>query len=205
MLLTLSAMCGAVQSGDSCTKNQGNAVGHYTAVVWAETTHVGCGMATCTDNSGGNSDGWLLGGWVCNYYPGGNMNGIYPYCHGNNPSEVGECDGFVYDATKDPDGCGDMAVTTSCDETGAGQCSTDDPCALGLTWPEIDAAEASGTKVFTGGLGSLMDANHESWLCWEDSGCAAGDLACFKYHENDEVFEWYGFNSQLRIVDPSLM
>ena len=45
----------------------GQAVGHFTQVVWRSTTQVGCGVATC-----GGQD--LL---VCNYSPAGNFGGQY--------------------------------------------------------------------------------------------------------------------------------
>jgi len=46
--------------------------GHYTQVVWADTTKVGCAIADCPS---------LQFGWgvVCNYAPGGNANGERPY------------------------------------------------------------------------------------------------------------------------------
>ncbi len=44
--------------------------GHYTQVVWQNTTKVGCGMATCNDNAQI---------WVCQYNPRGNMVGQKPY------------------------------------------------------------------------------------------------------------------------------
>jgi hypothetical protein len=47
-------------------------IGHYTQVVWAATTHVGCGVAQC-------GDGWLMGAGgvylVCKYSPPGNLGG----------------------------------------------------------------------------------------------------------------------------------
>lgn len=48
----------------------GKTCGHYTQVVWKATTDVGCGQATCDDNSQV---------WVCNYSPAGNMAGEKPY------------------------------------------------------------------------------------------------------------------------------
>ncbi len=44
--------------------------GHYTQVVWSETTEVGCAYATC-------KDGEVI--WVCNYNPPGNYLGEKPY------------------------------------------------------------------------------------------------------------------------------
>ena len=43
----------------------------HTQVVWAETTHVGCGQKRCTD--GPNSGKTIT---VCNYFPGGNLKGL---------------------------------------------------------------------------------------------------------------------------------
>ena len=44
--------------------------GHYTQVVWKNTTEVGCGMAACNDKAQI---------WVCQYTPRGNMVGQKPY------------------------------------------------------------------------------------------------------------------------------
>jgi uncharacterized protein YkwD len=41
--------------------------GHFTQVVWKDTTKVGCGMASCAD----------VDVWVCNYDPPGNVEGQY--------------------------------------------------------------------------------------------------------------------------------
>jgi len=50
--------------------NMGQKVGHFTALVWATTTHVGCGVAKKGDTTS----------VVCNYGPAGNMMGgeVYP-------------------------------------------------------------------------------------------------------------------------------
>mgnify|MGYP001398933012 CR=1 FL=1 len=48
----------------------GKACGHYTQLVWRDSTEVGCAMAVCTDAS-------QL--WVCNYRPPGNYVGKRPY------------------------------------------------------------------------------------------------------------------------------
>jgi pathogenesis-related protein 1 len=48
----------------------GKVCGHYTQVVWRDSTEVGCGMAVCGDASQV---------WVCNYRPPGNYVGSKPY------------------------------------------------------------------------------------------------------------------------------
>lgn len=57
----------------------GKACGHYTQVVWRNTTQVGCATVICTKNSpfGSQAPTWQL--WVCNYSPPGNYVGQKPY------------------------------------------------------------------------------------------------------------------------------
>ena len=57
----------------------GKVCGHYTQVVWRNTTQVGCATAICTKNSpfGAQFPKWQL--WVCNYTPPGNYVGQKPY------------------------------------------------------------------------------------------------------------------------------
>lgn len=47
--------------------------GHYTQIVWAETTSIGCAKAECT------IDGFEGLYWVCEYDPPGNFVGERPY------------------------------------------------------------------------------------------------------------------------------
>lgn len=51
--------------------------GHYTQIVWADTTHVGCASKTCTTGSPFGKGSWEI--WVCNYSPPGNFTGKKPY------------------------------------------------------------------------------------------------------------------------------
>lgn len=53
----------------------GKQCGHYTQIVWRDSTSVGCGVANC-DNVEGFGPGAL---WVCNYDPPGNFVGQQPY------------------------------------------------------------------------------------------------------------------------------
>jgi pathogenesis-related protein 1 len=57
----------------------GKVCGHYTQLVWRNTTHVGCAKRTCTKNSpfGKDFPTWEL--WVCDYAPPGNIMGEKPY------------------------------------------------------------------------------------------------------------------------------
>ena len=46
--------------------------GHYTQVVWATSTKLGCGVSTCPGLIYGHTI-------VCDYAPGGNISGQRPY------------------------------------------------------------------------------------------------------------------------------
>ncbi len=48
----------------------GKVCGHYTQLVWKNSTQVGCGVAMCSDNTQV---------WVCQYAPAGNWVGQKPY------------------------------------------------------------------------------------------------------------------------------
>ncbi len=61
---------------NSCAAGQD--CGHYTQVVWRNTTRLGCGVTTCTTGSPFTGfPRWEL--WVCNYAPPGNVAGQRPY------------------------------------------------------------------------------------------------------------------------------
>ncbi len=56
----------------------GKQCGHYTQLVWRNTTRVGCGVRICTTGSPFPTFAtWEY--WVCNYAPPGNYNGQKPY------------------------------------------------------------------------------------------------------------------------------
>jgi pathogenesis-related protein 1 len=50
----------------------GHVCGDYTQLVWANSTHVGCGISTCPNLTYHNTI-------VCDYGPGGNIGGVRPY------------------------------------------------------------------------------------------------------------------------------
>ena len=55
---------------NECNAPAGKSCGHYTQIVWKNTTEVGCANAICSDASQV---------WVCNYSPAGNVIGQKPY------------------------------------------------------------------------------------------------------------------------------
>jgi hypothetical protein len=69
------------QAGYTYSDQYVPAAGHYTQVVWAGTRYVGCGVAECPGITGLTGPGWDDGGVVvvCDYFPGGNYSGQYPY------------------------------------------------------------------------------------------------------------------------------
>lgn len=71
----------------ACTP--GKMCGHYTQVVWADSTHVGCAKAFCPSLAVGDgtwSNAYLF---VCNYGPAGNWRDQDPYTIGSPCSQCG--------------------------------------------------------------------------------------------------------------------
>ena len=48
--------------------------GHFTQLVWKDTTKVGCGAVHCNSNVNNGASGWYL---VCEYTPRGNVIGAF--------------------------------------------------------------------------------------------------------------------------------
>jgi uncharacterized protein YkwD len=55
---------------DANTCRRGRMCGHYTQIVWRDTTHVGCAISSC------GAAGEI---WMCTYDPAGNWDGEWPY------------------------------------------------------------------------------------------------------------------------------
>ena len=54
-----------------------NVCGHYTQVVWRDSTELGCGVQSCTTGSPFGGGSWQI--YVCDYDPPGNFVGQKPY------------------------------------------------------------------------------------------------------------------------------
>jgi pathogenesis-related protein 1 len=59
---------------NSCT--EGKSCGHYTQMVWKDTSKLGCAKAQYGANSRFYPNGWVI---VCKYQTVGNFNGQSPY------------------------------------------------------------------------------------------------------------------------------
>jgi pathogenesis-related protein 1 len=55
----------------------GEVCGHYTQVVWRESTELGCATVSCSSGSPFGGGDWAM--TVCNYAPAGNYSGQRPY------------------------------------------------------------------------------------------------------------------------------
>lgn len=81
------------------------ATGHFTQLVWKDTTSVGCAAVDCHDVSGSNIDGVFL---VCEYWPAGNIVGDNDqYFEDNVGKQVNQGSGFNVASATNP------ATTTS--------------------------------------------------------------------------------------------
>jgi len=70
----------------------GKSCGHYTQLVWAQSTDVGCATTWCDNIGGWNHAGYII---FCNYGPGGNFRGHKPFQKGTAcsqcPSNMPKC------------------------------------------------------------------------------------------------------------------
>jgi hypothetical protein len=97
---------------NSMSCNPGKVCGHYTAVTWAKTTHVGCGMTFCPSISGLTNAHFI----VCNYAPAGNFQGEHPFQKGK---PCTKCDSGKFF-------CNNNLCDTSCNSEGANcQCKAE--------------------------------------------------------------------------------
>jgi pathogenesis-related protein 1 len=96
-------------------------VGHYTQMIWANTTRVGCGAANCS--------GTLF--LVCNYAPAGNYLNQAPYAVGSGPNQA--CGNQAPIANAGPGQVVSAGVTVALD----GSASTDpDDDPLAYAWQQ---------------------------------------------------------------------
>jgi hypothetical protein len=85
-------------------------IGHYTQVVWASTTKVGCGVATCSSGLLGSGGTYL----VCKYTPAGNMAGeggiMPPFLLGQSCATCADqCTDGLCDVGVEPNRCVDQS------------------------------------------------------------------------------------------------
>ena len=74
-------------------------------VAWAKTKRIGCGIAHCP-NAG------FAYYVVCEYYPGGNYRGVYPYV--SSTESCTTCAAMGYQCGEYKDSCGNKITCNSC-------------------------------------------------------------------------------------------
>jgi pathogenesis-related protein 1 len=71
---TFGTILGSETCNTACYTNlHSDGCGHYTQLVWRNSTQLGCGVATCANGSLTEDI------WICNYAPAGNVIGRAPY------------------------------------------------------------------------------------------------------------------------------
>jgi pathogenesis-related protein 1 len=71
---TFGTILGTEKCDTGCYTNlHSDGCGHYTQVVWRDSTQLGCGVASCKNGSLTEDI------WICNYAPAGNLVGRAPY------------------------------------------------------------------------------------------------------------------------------
>jgi len=98
----------------------GAVCGHYTQVVWAESTKLGCGYAECSDIFSSSFDFQVI--LVCRYDPPGNFIGQKPYEEASDSSE--EASNCPFGTVSD--GLGLCSTTSSDDDTNVDDTDDDD-------------------------------------------------------------------------------
>ena len=75
-------------------------------------------------------------------------------------------------------------------------------CEQPYSWYELKRGYKERMITFkTGGLGRLLDTEHEAWLCLPEHPCAdVGDWFCFVYNEVTRIFIPWGTNRELGIL-----
>ncbi|MBN1606926.1 MAG: hypothetical protein JW940_09860 [Polyangiaceae bacterium] len=130
------------QAGYTYTNQYVPAAGHYTQVVWATTRYVGCGVAECPAITGLTGPFWDDGGVVvvCDYFPGGNYSGQYPYQTG------AACTSCEPDRTTCNDG-----LCSGCPDPSFNATGSADPPETCEAYPGTAGAPGVGGATWTGG------------------------------------------------------
>ncbi len=140
--------------------NNQSAIGHYTQLVWANTSLVGCGSTHCTTNTPfpGFPEWDFI---VCRYSPPGNFTGQFPYVAGIVCSSNADCS----DGNPCTDDICNSPGTTASDCTHTGNtaaCEDGNPC----TGPDVCAPPpgCGATQNFDGVTAPALPAGWTSTL-----------------------------------------
>ena len=122
----------------ACTP--GKMCGHYTQVVWADTTTLGCGTARCSSatDAGVALDGNDVNILVCNYAPPGNVGSQQPYVPGETCAACSSsCSGGL--CTTDAASCTDLDPTLTYSQVTYNTCVELVEANAGIcsSWPEV--------------------------------------------------------------------
>jgi hypothetical protein len=152
------------------------AIGHYTQLVWANTSLIGCGVTHCTTNTPfpGFPEWDFI---VCRYSPPGNFTGQFPYvagvlcssdagCTDNNPCTSDICTSPGTPASS----CSHVNNNAACDDgnacTGPDACAAPPGCGTSQSFDSVSApalpAGWTSTVTGTGALWTTVNSSSDT-------------------------------------------
>ena len=149
------------------TGTKGGVIGHYTQVVWAKSTRIGCGVSYCARPKDPTFKYETI--VACRYWPGGNYIGWAPYV--NRTENCNTCASMGYQCGTFVNNCSETVTCNSCDSS---EKCVNNKCVPNKCKPKTkcDSKHECGTML--DGCGWYVDCA----ACPSDKTCNPNNFKC---------------------------